>query len=196
MTLQAPHRLKLAAKLADMPIEEFKFLNPGHNKPVIKAGEAERIVLPRHKVAVFPANFEKHDTPLVSWQAVTLRAGQKAGARRRRARHDAGGVEAGERAREPEAIVPGQPLLVPLKDGAGDPQLPDLPATPVSLPKAIQAAKAGQRGSESRRAERRQRSVMRPERGRARPRDAQSPSRTGQRAQVARRAGKRVKVGG
>jgi hypothetical protein len=39
-------------------------------------------------------------------------------------------------------LAVGQPLLVPLIGGASDPQLPDLPATPVSLPKALQAAKA------------------------------------------------------
>src|SRR5688572_15174546 len=37
--------VKLAAKFAEMTPEEFKFLNPGHSKLVIKAGEAERIVL-------------------------------------------------------------------------------------------------------------------------------------------------------
>ena len=42
---------------------------------------------------------------------------------------------------EPARLVVGQPLLVPLKRAADDPQLPDLPVTPVSLPKALQAAR-------------------------------------------------------
>ena len=36
-----------------MSIEEFRFLNPAHNKPVIKASGTETIVLPIDKIAVF-----------------------------------------------------------------------------------------------------------------------------------------------
>ena len=142
VTLSRHIDMKLAAKLAEMPLEEFKFLNPGHNKPVIKAGEAERIVLPKHKVATFLANVGSHDKPLVSWQAVTLRRGEKV--EKLAAEHgmtlaelkQVNGLSGHKR------IVAGQPLLVPLKTSAKEPELPDLPATPVSLPKAVQAAKA------------------------------------------------------
>jgi membrane-bound lytic murein transglycosylase D len=140
VTLRRHIDLKLAAKLAEMSVQDFKFLNPGHNKPVIRAGEAERIVLPREKVAVFRSNFEQHDRPLVSWQAVTVRAGQKP--ERIAADH---GITLAELKKvnglENQRIVTGQPLLVPLKENAGEPQLPELPARPVTLPKAIQAAK-------------------------------------------------------
>ena len=140
VTLRRHIDLKLAAKLAEMSIEDFKFLNPGHNKPVIQAGEAERIVLPRQKVAVFRSNFEKHDRPLVSWQAVTLRAGQKP--ERIAADHGMTVAELKQvNGLENKRIVPGQPLLVPLKDNASEPQFPDLPAQAVTLPKAIQAAR-------------------------------------------------------
>jgi membrane-bound lytic murein transglycosylase D len=33
--------VKLAARLAELPLEEFIFLNPAHNKPVIKAQSGE-----------------------------------------------------------------------------------------------------------------------------------------------------------
>jgi membrane-bound lytic murein transglycosylase D len=134
--------LKLAARLADMSVEEFKFLNPGHNKPVIRAGEAERIVLPREKVALFRSNLDKHERPLVSWQAVTVRKGQKP--ERIAADH---GMTLAELKKvnglDSKRIVAGQPLLVPLKEHAAEPQLPDLPARPVTLPKAIQVARTG-----------------------------------------------------
>jgi membrane-bound lytic murein transglycosylase D len=141
VTLKRHIDLKLAAKLAGMSVQEFKFLNPGHNKPVIRAGEAERIVLPRDKLALFQGNLQKHDEPLVSWQAVTLKAGQKP--ERVAAEHgmtlaelkQVNGLETQKK------LTPGQPLLVPLKDAAEEPQLPDLPARPLTLPKAIQAAK-------------------------------------------------------
>jgi membrane-bound lytic murein transglycosylase D len=136
--------MKLAAKLAEMPVDEFKFLNPGHNKPVIKAGEAERIVLPIHKVEVFRSNFAKHDKPMVTWQAVTFKRGEKA--ERVAAEHGMTLSELKEvnGLQNQKKLVVGQPLLVPLKEGAAEPQFPDLPATPVSLPKAIQAAQAKQ----------------------------------------------------
>jgi membrane-bound lytic murein transglycosylase D len=134
--------LKVAAKLAEMPVEEFKFLNPGHNKPVIKAGEAERIVLPRHNVVTFLSNFEKHDKPLVSWQAVTFRKGDKA--EKVAARHGMTLAELKEvnGLAHQRKLVVGQPLLVPVKGGVENPQLPDLPVNPVPLQKAFIAAKS------------------------------------------------------
>ena len=133
--------MKVAAKMAEMPLDEFKFLNPGHNKPVIKAGAEQRIVLPKDRVIPFLANLEKYDKPLVSWQAVTLRRGEKV--EKVAAQH---GMTLAELKQlnglaHQKRVVTGQPLLVPLKAGNDDPQLPDLPATPVTLPKAIQAAK-------------------------------------------------------
>jgi membrane-bound lytic murein transglycosylase D len=133
--------VKVAARLAEMPLEEFKFLNPGHNKPVIRAGEGERIVVPKHKAALFMSNFESNDTPLVSWKAVTLRAGEKA--EKIAASH---GMTLAELKQvnglaHQRRIVTGQPLLVPVKGGVENPQFPDLPVNPVPLPRAIQAAK-------------------------------------------------------
>ncbi|MGZ5095340.1 MAG: transglycosylase SLT domain-containing protein [Burkholderiales bacterium] len=133
--------VKVAARLAEMPLEEFKFLNPGHNKPVIRAGEGERIVVPKHKAALFMSNFESNDTPLVSWKAVTLRAGEKA--EKIAASH---GMTLAELKQvnglaSQRRIVTGQPLLVPVKGGVENPQFPDLPVNPVPLPRAIQAAK-------------------------------------------------------
>jgi membrane-bound lytic murein transglycosylase D len=133
--------VKVAAKLAEMSLDEFKFLNPGHNKPVIRAGEAERIVLPKHKVATFVSNLGSNEAPLVSWQAVTLRAGEKA--EKVAAQH---GMTLAELKQvnglaHQRKIVTGQPLLVPLKGGAAEPTLPDIPVNPVPLQKAIQAAK-------------------------------------------------------
>ena len=132
--------VKVAAKLAEMPLDEFKFLNPGHNKPVIRAGEAERIVLPKHKVATFETNFENHDKPLVSWEAVRLSPGQKP--EKFAALHGMTLAELKEvnGLAHQRKIVTGQPLLVPLKDGAV-PKLPDIPVNPVPLQKAVQAAK-------------------------------------------------------
>jgi membrane-bound lytic murein transglycosylase D len=69
--------VRLAAKLADMPLAEFLALNPGHNRPVIVANGSPALVLPAGKADLFLSNLEGHDQPLVSWQSYTLRAGDK-----------------------------------------------------------------------------------------------------------------------
>jgi membrane-bound lytic murein transglycosylase D len=68
----------LAARLAEMPVKEFVALNPAHNRPVIKSETP--MVIPAHKVDTFISNLEAHEEsekPLSSWQAYTLRPGEK-----------------------------------------------------------------------------------------------------------------------
>ena len=69
--------VRLAAKLADMPLAEFLALNPGHNRPVIVANGTPGLVLPKDKAKIFLANLEEHDEPLVSWQKYTLKRGDR-----------------------------------------------------------------------------------------------------------------------
>jgi membrane-bound lytic murein transglycosylase D len=61
-----------AAQLANMPVEEFRSLNAGYNRPVIIQAAARQIVLPIDKVDQFHANLENNGDPLVTWQAYTL----------------------------------------------------------------------------------------------------------------------------
>ncbi|MBI4756259.1 MAG: transglycosylase SLT domain-containing protein [Betaproteobacteria bacterium] len=65
--------LALAARLADMPVDEFRALNPAHNRPVIRASEGPSLVLPAHKVEAFLRNVKEHRQPLVSWHSYTLK---------------------------------------------------------------------------------------------------------------------------
>jgi len=67
--------VKTAARLANMPVDEFLALNPSHNRPVMKADTP--VVLPAEKVATFQSNLENHDAPLTEWQAYTLKSGEK-----------------------------------------------------------------------------------------------------------------------
>jgi membrane-bound lytic murein transglycosylase D len=142
ITLNRHIDVKLAAKLAEMSIAEFKFLNPGHNKPVIKAGEAERIVLPRGKTATFRSNLKKYERPLVSWNTVRLRRGEKV--KVIAAKHgmtlaelkSANGIASHRR------VVPGQVLLVRVREGVEDPELPDVVARPVPVHRALKEARA------------------------------------------------------
>ncbi len=65
--------VKRAAQLAEVPIEEFRYLNPAHNRPVIAASGNRTLLLPVDKAQVFMANLEANDDPLVTWQTYTLR---------------------------------------------------------------------------------------------------------------------------
>jgi membrane-bound lytic murein transglycosylase D len=59
----------LAARLAEIPVEDFIALNPGFSRPFIRSTEGTRIVLPSEKVAIFHANLALRDpASLVSWE--------------------------------------------------------------------------------------------------------------------------------
>jgi membrane-bound lytic murein transglycosylase D len=63
----------VAAELAEMPTDEFRALNPQHNRPVIAGADEHTIVLPIDRAEVFAAKLDLHDQPLVSWQAYRVR---------------------------------------------------------------------------------------------------------------------------
>jgi membrane-bound lytic murein transglycosylase D len=69
--------VQLAAKLADISIEEFSALNPAHNRPVILQNNSDMILLPVDKVETFRTNLESYDKPLVSWQTYQTKKGER-----------------------------------------------------------------------------------------------------------------------
>ena len=68
--------VKRAAELAEMPLDEFQFLNPQHNRPVIAGADEYTILLPIDKAELFAAKLELTDQPLVSWQAYRMSNGE------------------------------------------------------------------------------------------------------------------------
>ena len=69
--------VQLAARLAEMPVEEFIALNPGFSRPYIRASVTPRIVLPADKVDVFHENLEAlGDKSLVSWKTYHPKQGE------------------------------------------------------------------------------------------------------------------------
>lgn len=67
--------VKLAAELADISLEEFTALNPGHNRPVI-LGEADNVLLlPIAKLETFQTNLRNTNQRLVSWQPYQTKRG-------------------------------------------------------------------------------------------------------------------------
>lgn len=64
--------IRLAAKLAEIPVEDFKALNPSHNRPVIRADVTQPILLPADRAELFQAKLQAHAGALTSWQPYTL----------------------------------------------------------------------------------------------------------------------------
>lgn len=65
--------VEVVAKLAEMPIKDFKALNPQFDKPVIPAG-SEPILLPQANADKFKVNLPKWTEALSTWTAHTVTA--------------------------------------------------------------------------------------------------------------------------
>jgi membrane-bound lytic murein transglycosylase D len=62
--------VQLAARLADVPLEDFKALNPSMNRPVILAAGTPEILLPWDNATIFKRNFDAYNAgQYASWTA-------------------------------------------------------------------------------------------------------------------------------
>jgi membrane-bound lytic murein transglycosylase D len=59
-----------------MPVDEFLYLNPQHNRPVIAGADEYALLLPIDKAELFAAKLQLTNQPLVSWQAYRMRNGE------------------------------------------------------------------------------------------------------------------------
>jgi membrane-bound lytic murein transglycosylase D len=77
-TTDAHIDVDVAARLAEVPMDEFVALNPAHNRPVIKPDTL--LAIPAEKLKTFVSNLEAHgdeNKPLSSWRSYTLRPGEQ-----------------------------------------------------------------------------------------------------------------------
>ena len=65
-----------AARLADIPVEEFRSLNPGYLGPVMIYATARRVLLPIDKAVKFQANIASSDQDLMDWRLYRLKPGE------------------------------------------------------------------------------------------------------------------------
>ncbi len=77
MALTRDIDLRIAARLAEMPVEELISLNPGHNRPVVSTAVAPTLVLPADRADTFVRNLESNAEPLSSWQTYTVKRGDE-----------------------------------------------------------------------------------------------------------------------
>lgn len=70
VTVQRDMDVELAARLADVKIDDFKALNPQLNRPVILAAGTPQILLPWDNATVFKRNYEAYNEgKFASWTA-------------------------------------------------------------------------------------------------------------------------------
>ena len=146
-TVQAPARIdvSVAAKLAGMSEEEFKALNPAHNKPVAVASTGT-LVVPLDKAETFRQNLAEYDEPLVTWTQYHAKRGESLDAIARR--HGVGygqlkGANDSLKLDKKGRLRAAGPVLVPLRKSA----LAAAPAKPVVAPRvamvSVPTASAG-----------------------------------------------------
>lgn len=144
--------VKMAAKLAEMPVDEFVALNPAHNRPVIKARSP--LVLPAEKLETFKANLENNDAPLSSWTSYTLKAGEKLDKVAARFGVSVAHLKTINGIQPKAKVGAGTVLLVPNRDGAAT-ELAALPENPVQQPEmpAAQATAPAAKAEKAEKAE-------------------------------------------
>ena len=135
--------VKVAARLAGMPVHDFVALNPSHNRPVIKSETP--LVIPADKLDTFVNNLEAHEVsnkPLSAWQSYTLRPGDKLEMIAPRFGMTVAHLKAVNGIKGRLKVSPGFTLLVAGKGGGEPLDMAALPEQP-RLPDADPVAKTG-----------------------------------------------------
>ncbi len=121
VTLSRDIDLRVAARLADMPVDELIKLNPGHNRPVVSAAVAPTLILPSDRAEVFARNLERNDKPLSNWQTYTFRTGDKLEKIAAQYGTSVARLRAVNGLHPRSRLAPGASLLVPVKGYEGAP---------------------------------------------------------------------------
>ena len=106
--------LAVAARLAEMPLQDFISLNPAYNRPVINAKGSRSLLLPVDKAGTFASNLESYGKPLVSWKSYTPTRGEKIDNVARRFSISVARLKEINSINRRSKLSAGQTLLVPL----------------------------------------------------------------------------------
>ncbi|MDX3893839.1 transglycosylase SLT domain-containing protein [Pusillimonas sp.] len=137
--------LATAARLAEMPLDEFKALNASFNRPIFLAEHKPTLLLPTDRVDVFNANLEAYKDQLGGWTTYKSKKGEsyasiakKFGVSLEQLRALNGLSRKNTRAVAQTLVVPGKP------SGGGGIMLAslELPAADASAPAPRGAAKS------------------------------------------------------
>lgn len=67
----------VAAQLAELPLADFKMLNPQFNRPIIIGDAETKILLPADNLEIFQNNLSNWKGPLSSWTTYTVRKNER-----------------------------------------------------------------------------------------------------------------------
>ncbi len=139
----------VAARLAEMPLDQFIALNPAYHRPLIRGDRNTQLVLPTDRIETFRANLRRHeamDRPLSHWRTYTLKPGERLESVAARYKLSVASLAQINGIGRRMKVRPGMNLLVP-GPGAGmpDTQLAHLPAGSADI--AENAAGKPQRGA-------------------------------------------------
>ncbi|HEX7888196.1 MAG TPA: transglycosylase SLT domain-containing protein [Ramlibacter sp.] len=139
VSLKRDMDVELAARLADVNIEDFKALNPQLNRPVILAAGTSQILLPWDNATVFKRNFEAYDEgKYASWTAWSAPSTMSAAEAARRLAWNENELRNVNTIPPRMLIKAGSVLIVPRKNAAQD--VPDHVADNGQLSLAPEAA--------------------------------------------------------
>lgn len=125
---------KRAAQLANVPLEEFRSLNPAYNRPVITPAGNGSLLIPVDKAEIFSANLTKAlDGPLVSWQTYRLTKHERLEAVAARFGTTAAQLQQVNGIKHHGRLKAGSTLLVPSGLGASDPIIETAAIQPASF---------------------------------------------------------------
>jgi membrane-bound lytic murein transglycosylase D len=106
----------LAAKLADLPLDEFRALNPSFRKPVILGAAKTQILLPFDSAEVFQRRLKSYDKPLSSWTTYTSNSRERPEDVARKLGVDAAVIRSVNNIAPRMRLKAGSTLLVPRSD--------------------------------------------------------------------------------
>jgi membrane-bound lytic murein transglycosylase D len=112
-----PIDLKLAARFANMGVDEFVALNPAHNRPVISASRNNLIKLPADRLDGFLDAVERHgdmNQAFATWQPYTMKSGETLDSIARRAGIPVSELRNANDLRGTGTILAGTRILVPM----------------------------------------------------------------------------------
>jgi membrane-bound lytic murein transglycosylase D len=119
VTLKRDMDVEVAARLADVNVEDFKALNPQLNRPVILAAGTRQILLPWDNATVFKRNFDAYnDGKYATWTAWSAPTTMSAAEAARRVGMNEGELRTVNSIPPRMLIKAGSVLIVPRKGGS------------------------------------------------------------------------------
>ena len=125
VTLERDIDVALVAQLADVSIENFRQLNPAHDKPVIMAAGTPTILLPWDNALTFQQRLREHQGPWATWTAWRVPQGMSVAAAAQQ--HDLSEArlrEVNDIPRRSSQLRAGTTLLVP-RQGSHEADVPE-----------------------------------------------------------------------